>query len=90
MIHLTNDAIQKNTPDYGKYEKGNKLSYQEFQKYLEATYPTKKYNLFEQILPKMKDYATQAFRSTYSILDEKRLANNFELLGLDFMIDENF
>lgn len=26
-IHLTNDAIQKNLPDYGKYEKGNKLSY---------------------------------------------------------------
>lgn len=26
-VHLTNDAIQKNLPDYGKYEKGNKLSY---------------------------------------------------------------
>ena len=47
LIHLTNDAIQKNTPDYGKYEKGNKLSYQDFQKYLDATYPQKKYNLFE-------------------------------------------
>jgi hypothetical protein len=38
----------------------------------------------------MKEYATEAFRSTYSILDDKRLGNNFELLGLDFMIDENF
>jgi tubulin monoglycylase TTLL3/8 len=27
LIHLTNDAIQKNTADYGKYEKANKLSY---------------------------------------------------------------
>jgi tubulin--tyrosine ligase len=27
-IHLTNDAVQKNLPDYGKYEKGNKLSYE--------------------------------------------------------------
>ena len=26
-IHLTNDAIQKNLPTYGKYEKGNKVSY---------------------------------------------------------------
>lgn len=34
LIHLTNDAVQKNTSDYGKYEKGNKLSYQDFQKYL--------------------------------------------------------
>ena len=27
-IHLTNDAVQKNLPDYGKYEKGNKISYE--------------------------------------------------------------
>ena len=27
-VHLTNDAVQKNSPNYGKYEKGNKLSYQ--------------------------------------------------------------
>ncbi len=26
-IHLTNDAVQKNLPDYGKYEKGNKITY---------------------------------------------------------------
>ncbi len=38
----------------------------------------------------MKSYATEAFKASYSILDEKRLANNFEVLGLDFMIDENF
>lgn len=35
-IHLTNDAIQKNSEDYGKYEEGNKLSYVEFQKYLDT------------------------------------------------------
>ena len=27
MIHLTNDAIQKGNPNYGKYEEGNKISY---------------------------------------------------------------
>ena len=26
-IHLTNDAIQKQTESYGKYEPGNKLSF---------------------------------------------------------------
>lgn len=30
FMHLTNDAIQKNAPDYGKYEYGNKLSYADF------------------------------------------------------------
>jgi hypothetical protein len=27
FIHLTNDAIQKNSNNYGKYEPGNKLTY---------------------------------------------------------------
>lgn len=27
-VHLTNDAVQKNMPDYGKYEKGNKIGYE--------------------------------------------------------------
>ena len=26
LIHLTNDAVQKNSSDYGKYENGNKVS----------------------------------------------------------------
>ena len=35
-IHLTNDAIQKKSDDYGKFENGNKISYLEFQKYLDS------------------------------------------------------
>lgn len=34
MVHLTNDAVQKKSEDYGKYEPANKLSFQEFDKYL--------------------------------------------------------
>ena len=34
MIHLTNDAVQKKSDNYGRYEKGNKVSFDEFQKYL--------------------------------------------------------
>lgn len=26
-VHLTNDAVQKYLPQYGKFEKANKLSY---------------------------------------------------------------
>jgi len=33
-VHLTNDAVQMKLPEYGKYEKGNKLSYEELQRYL--------------------------------------------------------
>jgi tubulin polyglutamylase TTLL1/tubulin monoglycylase TTLL3/8 len=35
LVHLTNDAVQKRAPDYGKFEAGNKLSYQDFQSYLD-------------------------------------------------------
>lgn len=28
-VHLTNDAVQKNCETYGKYESGNKISYEE-------------------------------------------------------------
>lgn len=34
LIHLTNDAIQKKGEDYSKHEKGNKVSYDKFQIYL--------------------------------------------------------
>ena len=30
LVHLTNDAVQKRSEDYGKFEPGNKLSYNEF------------------------------------------------------------
>ena len=39
LVHLTNDAVQKRSEDYGKYEPGNKLSYSEFQMYLDKTFP---------------------------------------------------
>ena len=53
-IHLTNDAIQKQMPDYGKFEKGNKLSYDELHRYLERLYGFKNYRFKDIIIPKMK------------------------------------
>ena len=89
-IHLTNDAIQKKYADYGKYEPYNKISYEEFQRYLESAHPTKKYNFKEQILPKMRKMATDAAKSVYTKIAPKNQLNNFEIFGLDFMIDKNF
>lgn len=36
MVHLTNDAVQKKGDNYGKFEKGNKVSFEEFSKFIEA------------------------------------------------------
>jgi hypothetical protein len=39
FVHLTNDAIQVHADDYGKYESGNKLSFADFQKVINAQHP---------------------------------------------------
>lgn len=86
-IHLTNDAVQKYTPAYGRYEAGNKLSYTELQRYLDTTYPNKHYSFASDIFPKMRDIGRDAVRSAYLKLSPNNLEHNFEILGLDFMID---
>mmetsp|Transcript_10981 Transcript_10981/g.16651 ORF Transcript_10981/g.16651 Transcript_10981/m.16651 type:complete len:142 (-) Transcript_10981:388-813(-) len=47
-VHLTNDAVQKQSQDYGRYEAGNKLSYSDFDKLLQKEHDTSFYN---KILP---------------------------------------
>lgn len=34
FIHLTNDAVQKRNEGYGKFERGNKISFDELNKYI--------------------------------------------------------
>lgn len=53
FIHLTNDAVQKKSEDYGKYENGNKLSYGDFQKYLDQSFPDKDYDFYRTVYPAM-------------------------------------
>lgn len=90
LIHLTNDAIQKYGDNYSRYEPGNKLSYSEFQRYLDMNFTGKKYNFDADILPRMKEMAADAIRANFHRLDVKRKLNNFEVFGLDFMIDNHF
>ncbi|CAD8212586.1 unnamed protein product [Paramecium octaurelia] len=90
FVHLTNDAVQSKDQDYGKHEPGNKISYLEFQRYVECNYPNSKFNFFIDIYPKMRAAALDMMKATYGKIDPHRRINSFELYGLDFMIDENF
>lgn len=76
-IHLTNDAVQKYCDDYGRYEPANKLSYGEFQRYLDTVYPKKKYSFARQILPRMKQIATDAVKSVALKIAPGNLEHNF-------------
>ncbi len=51
MIHLTNDAVQKHSEQYGKYESGNKLSFNDFNKYVKNNNP--EYDFYQQVYPRM-------------------------------------
>ena len=35
-VHLTNNAIQQFADNFGEFEDGNQISYQQFQEYLES------------------------------------------------------
>lgn len=86
-VHLTNDAVQKQLPEYGKYEKGNKLSYQQLSAYIDRIYPQKRGVFYDSIYPRMKELATHSLRAASAAIDPHKLTHNFELFGLDFMID---
>lgn len=83
MIHLTNDAVQKKAEDYGKYEAGNKLSYTDFQNYLDKNFAELSICFDRDLLPQMKKLVTDAFRAVYGKLDPKRRINTFEVDSID-------
>ena len=90
VVHLTNDAIQKNADDYGKFESGNKLGYNEFQKYLDRNYNGLNICFERDILPQIKKLTADCFRSVWGKIDPYKRINTFEVFGLDFMMDDEF
>jgi predicted nucleic acid-binding protein len=88
FIHLTNDAVQKHGSSYGKHEAGNKLSYLEFQEYLDEQHPGM--NFFETALPQIKALVTDTVFAAYMKIEPTRKLHSFEVLGYDFMVDSEF
>ena len=90
FIHLTNDAIQKQGEDFGKFENCNKLSYSDFQRYLNQYHGELEIDVLKHIVPQMKRLVVDTIRATCYKLDPKRLMNSFEVFGYDFMLDDEF
>lgn len=90
VIHLTNDAVQMNAEDYGKFENANKLSINDFQKYLDTNHEDKSIQFMRDLFPRMERLVTDTFRAVYNKIDPQRNQNGFEIFGYDFMIDEDF
>lgn len=49
-----------------------------------------RYDFFEDIYPKLKNMATDVIRASAKKLDPHNREHNFEIFGLDFMIDSAF
>lgn len=88
LIHLTNDAVQKNSEDYGKFEMANKLSYSDFQRYLDAHSKESPVSFSQHIVPQLKALVKDSIQAVYLKLDKSHRLYSFEVFGYDFMLDE--
>ena len=90
FVHLTNDAIQIESQDYGKYETGNKISFADFQKYLDKHLPELNVDFHRDVFSQIKRIIADTYRAVYDKIDPQRRINSYELFGYDFMIDDEF
>jgi hypothetical protein len=83
FIHLTNHSVQKYDTDFGKYEESNILLLEKVE--IEGV------NLFEKFMPIWRDIIKEILTSYKIFNSENRIKNktlHYELLGFDFIIDE--
>jgi len=89
--HLTNDAVQKNSKNYGKFEQGNKLSLAEWQSSISVDYPgTSPTIVADQIFPRIKELSQFSIMAAKETLCKSTFSKTFELLGYDYMVDDQF
>lgn len=98
MIHLTNDAVQKNHQSYGKFQDFNKVrkmiiqvSFEGFRRYLKRTGSNP--DSFNQAYSKMKNIAHDLISSACAKIKRKQytfevVIVRIQLFGLDFMLDQ--
>ncbi|XP_034081222.1 tubulin--tyrosine ligase [Gymnodraco acuticeps] len=87
--HLTNHCIQmEHSQNYGRYEEGNEMFFDEFRLYLLNTHNVM---LETSILPQIKQIIKSCLTCIEPSISTKHLSyQSFQLFGFDFMVDESF
>uniref|UniRef100_A0A8C2DWF3 Tubulin--tyrosine ligase n=1 Tax=Cyprinus carpio TaxID=7962 RepID=A0A8C2DWF3_CYPCA len=87
--HLTNHCIQKeHSQNYGRYEEGNEMFFDEFRQYLLTTHSVA---METSILPQIKHIIRSCLTCIEPAISTKHLSyQSFQLFGFDFMLDESF
>ncbi|CAD8070956.1 unnamed protein product [Paramecium sonneborni] len=80
FIHLTNNAVQKHSKNYGFFEQGNQISYSELDYYTNGEFT-------KSVLPKIKSIIVFSWMTIQHTF--KKIKYSFEIFGYDFMLDEN-
>ena len=89
--HLTNDAVQNKSKTYGKFEDGNKLSFSEWQTAILRDYPHASPNIVEEkFRPEMIRLSAISIAAAAKELQRTKIHRSFELLGYDYMVDNEF
>lgn len=88
-IHLTNNCLQKYGENYGKHEIGNTITFLEFSRFLEEKFE-KKIDFDKDVISRIKDLIIDVFESSKDTINPNKRKKCFELLGFDFLIDEDF
>ena len=89
FCHLTNYSFQKYSSNFGRFEFGNEVSFEDFQKNIDTNYE-KKINFKKDILPKIKEIIKFTFESVKNKINPLGRKYTFEIFGFDFMLDCNF
>jgi hypothetical protein len=89
-VHLTNNAVQKYSENYGTFEDGNQLGYKRFQEIINDTHPDCGVSVYNDIIPQIKDLIVKSMYAVRKKLDPHRRKHTFELFGYDFILDEDF
>ena len=83
--------MQKFSKNYGKFEQGNKLSLTEWQACICNDYPGTSSDIVRrEIFPKIKELVRLSIIAAKPALCASTFPKSFELLGYDFMIDDQF
>jgi len=87
--HLTNYSFQKYNNNFGKYEFGNEVSFDDLQNNIDINYK-ENVSFKRDIFPKIQNIIKLCFQSVKSKINSKKRQYTFEIFGFDFMIDCNF
>lgn len=89
--HLTNDAVQKFSKSYGQFESGNKLNLVEWQEQINRDYShAPKDIVANKIMPEVVRLTTISLAACAEKLSQSDVKNTFELLGYDYMVNDEF